>query len=537
MFHPSAPPATQYAIPAYAGPWTRVQAGHLLRRAVFGPTATEIRQATTRGLQTTLNQLLTDTFASPRPLNYSFTGDPAIPVGTTWVNKPYGPNDNENYRNTSLSAWFVHNKIDGPVNLREKMHLLWINHFGLRSVIDHRTEHQYFELLYTHGMRNFRALLEAVTVNPAMLQFLDGQTNISDNPNENYAREFLELFTIQKGEQVGESDYTNYTEQDVAELARCFTGWRNNNFVFSSDNTRVASYFDADKHDAGTKTLSPRLDSVVIANGGANEYKRVIDILLRKEQTARALCREFYRFFVYSEISEEVEATIIAPLAGLLMAERYDVKPVLRALLGSQHFFDVARRGAIIKNPYEYVLGISRTLLGYGHLNLNLRQYYIMGAKLQDYATRMNMDFKNLPTVSGWRAYYQGPDYSRHWATPVTLQRRQETLNEIVTGSLHAENFLLQIDWFAALQSFEEPGELDALIGELLNTFLPRQLTEGQIAELKQVVLQGLPDNTWRVLYAQTLSNPNDEDSRRLLTSRFQQLVRAVLELPEYHLI
>ena len=528
---------TQAAGPApYTGEWTERTAAHLLRRATFGPTAAELRAAHDRGLRATLDELLRPGAPVAPPVNYVFRGDPAIPVGTTWVDKPYGPHDNENYRVQSLVGWYFNNVLDRQRGLREKMNLFWINHFGMTDVIDHRAQYRYVALFYELATGNFRELMERITVEPAMLQFLDGEVNNKENPNENYARELLELYTIQKGPQIGEGDYSNYTEQDVAALARVLTGWRNQPFPFRSDDTPVASYFDSRNHDTGDKQLSYHFNHAVIRDEGPAEYKTLIRIILDQAETARGICRELYRWFVYSEITPQAEAEVIEPLAAALRANDYEVAPALRLLLGSQHFFDMSVRGPMIKNPYEYMFSIVRPLGGFGHLDLTLKQEYGAGAKLGTLGEVMGMSYLFLPTVSGWRAYYDSPGFGRNWISPTTLQRRRNFSDDVTSGGFFAFDQLLPVDWTTFLHGFRNPGDVTALVGQLVTLLLPRALHPDQLAALGDQLVEGLPATEWTALVLAQRAEPLNDQLKRTVTSKLRRLLRAIFNLPEFQL-
>ena len=134
---------------------------------------------------------------------------------------------------------------------------------------------------------NFRELTKQITVNAAMLHFLNGNKNEVNSPNENYARELLELFTIGKGDLVGPGDYTNYTEQDIAAFAKALTGWTA--WTDGNDPAEFERWWSS--HDTSTKQLSHRFGSQTIENAGAEEYKRVVDIIFEKDEVAYHICR------------------------------------------------------------------------------------------------------------------------------------------------------------------------------------------------------------------------------------------------------
>ena len=328
-----------------------------------------------------------------------------MPIGATWVESPHLENEDVGtYRYPSVRAWYMNGLIDGGGSITEKMGLFWMNHFGMADVGEHRAQYAYIQLFRRYATGNFRELIEEVTVLPAMLQFLNGQYNRKDAPDENYARELLELFTVQKG-QPGE---VNYTEEDIREIARVLTGWRVNG-AWSTEETTVTSYFDERRHDEGTKRLSAYFGNATIENGGAEEYKQLIDIVFRHPETPRAICRDLYVYFVGHEIDGLTESAVIRPLADLLVENNFELRPVIEELLASNHFLDVKRRGTIVKNPYEFMLSMARPLGGYAHLGLDLFTTYRLGGAYHWWASTMDMDFLYPPTVSRVEGLLPGP--------------------------------------------------------------------------------------------------------------------------------
>lgn len=489
------------------------------------------------GLGTTLDKLFQDTPPPAPPVNHFFENDPAVPVGVTWVDKPYSfQGDDENYRYQSLFGWYFQQLLAGSTTVNCKMTLFWINHFGMTEVKDHRAQYQYVSLFQDLATGSFRELIERITVAPAMLQFLDGEVNRGDNPNENYARELLELYTVQKGPLIAPGDYTNYTEEDVASVARCLTGWRNNDFLFSADGTLPESYFDAETHDDGSKQLSYHFNEAVITGNGEQEYRDLLTVILAQHATAEGIVRELYRFFVYTTISSTAEATIIQPLAAELLAVDYQIAPVLKELLGSEHFYEMSNRGPVIKNPYEYIVSLLRPLGYFDYLNLDVKHRYGIGVKLAYYGELMNMSYLFIPTVSGWRAYYDAPRFGRNWISPATLQRRKDFANDITRGLFFVYDTQLPLDWIGFLTELVNPGQVDALVAEVVRLFLSRPLTPGQLSALRERVLQGQTPSTWTVLYAEFQVEPENDSLRRMVADRVELLVEGVVSLPEFQL-
>ena len=180
----------------FAGEWTFEQAAHLLRRATFGPSVDHIKEAVANGLDATIEQLFADLDLPAPPINFDEEEDPHVPIGQTWITAPY--NDNKNvkpYRWRSFRAWIVMNIVEEGISIREKMTLFWHNHFAVNNVNDPRFIYRYFNLLRSNAWGNFKDLVKDMTIEPAMLRFLNGNQNTESAPNENYARELLELFT------------------------------------------------------------------------------------------------------------------------------------------------------------------------------------------------------------------------------------------------------------------------------------------------------------------------------------------------------
>jgi uncharacterized protein (DUF1800 family) len=160
-----------------------------------------------------------------------------------------------------------------------------------------------------------------------MLLYLSGSQNTNAAPNENYSRELLELFTIGKGDAVGNGDYSNYTEDDVIEMAKVLTGWRVRGL--NNPDSQV-SFFANGKHTSGTKNLSHRFNNATISENGDHEYKDLIDLIFEQEECSKFITRKLYRWFVNSEITDEIETNIILPLAEIIRNNEYDISQALK---------------------------------------------------------------------------------------------------------------------------------------------------------------------------------------------------------------
>ena len=533
----AAPRRLTITLAPYTGSWTAAEAGHLLRRATYAPLATEIDEAVGLGLTATLNRLLTQQPAAPPPIYYDYDSHPEAGLGDTWEGLYTNPDDrtqDNNARNRSTYAWLMLNQANGGMNLREKMVFFWQNHFGMSSPGDARTNLRFLRLFQAAAYGDFRQLLKDITIDVGMLRFLNGNVSTAASPNENFAREVMELFTLGKGPLAGAGDYTTYTEQDVTELAKAFTGWRTRNVNSSEPGVESESYYQANRHDTTTKQLSARFNNVTIPNTEENEYANVVDVILAREEVSRFLCRKLYRFFVYYEIDAAVENNVIEPLAAIMRANDYQMAPVLRALLGSQHFYESQFVGALVRSPLEVVHGVFRPL-GY---------YFNQGSEVENYkaalraytqARDMGLEMLRPPSVSGWTAYYNAPAYYRLWLNTATLQHR----NQFYGIALRNNGFFWDgnahpFDLIAYVDTFPDAYDPFVMIERMAKDFLPRPLAAAQLQALRDLLLPDIDDFVWGNEYGNLQANPNDEALRVSVTRRLQAMLRGMYQLAEF---
>ena len=520
----------------FAGEWTFEQAAHLLRRATFGPTLDQIKEATANGLDATVEQLFADIDLPSPPINYDEDQDPYVQIGQTWINSPY--NDDKNvkpYRWRSLRAWIMMNIMDEGVSIREKLTLFWHNHFAVNNVNDPRFIYRYLNLIRSNAWGNFRDLVKNMTIEPAMLRFLNGNQNTKNAPNENYARELLELFTIGKGPLAGPDDYTNYTEVDVLEIARILTGWRDRGFSTKNPEIPIESYYTNSRHDLTSKTLSPRFDSVVITNNGEWEYNELINIIFEKKEVARYISRKLYRWFIYYKIDDNAEVNVIEPMADMLVENDYEIKPVLQTLLRSEHFFDILSVGPMIKNPVDFAISpLKQMQVTFPKDNPAL--YYTIMVKFYSAIKLMEMDYINPPEVAGWKAYYQEPQFYRTWINATTLQQRMGYTTKIINNGYTTQGEKTRINPLEVVKMVENAEDPNILIDTLASMWFPKPITDSQKVALKEILIPGLPDFEWTVEYGQYAAEPDNEDLKDAVNSKLQDLIEAMMSMAEYYL-
>ncbi|HZZ11385.1 MAG TPA: DUF1800 domain-containing protein [Paraburkholderia sp.] len=291
-------------------------------------------------------------------------------------------------RYEQLRAWWVREMLGTPSPLTERMTLFWHGHFatGQDKVQFPQQMAQQNILLRRDALGHFDDLLHDVAKDPAMLQYLDGASNRKGKPNENFAREVMELFTLGEG---------HYTQLDVSEAARAYTGW-------SLDPDTRAYVWRPNQHDTGDKS--------VLGQSGPFDGDQVLDILLAQPQTALFVTDKLWREFV----SDTPEPAAVAPIAARFRASRYDIKVALRGLFLSDAFWRDDNRGVLVKSPAEFVVGTVRAFdVGYD--------------STAPFAARIRALGENLfypPNVKGW------PGGST-WINSATLLARKQFVEQL----------------------------------------------------------------------------------------------------------
>ena len=524
----------------YTGPFTRREAAHLLRRTTYGVRRGRVDEAVALGLDGALDRLLARQAPLPPVVNPYYEDDPGIPVGTVWVDKPRTPGVNDSgYKAQSLRVWQLRSYVRDEFSLTGRMALFWHNHFGIQEAGDGRVTYRYYARLRDQALGNFRQLVSDTTVDPVMLRFLDGQSSRKGNPNENYARELLELFTLGKGEQVAEGDYTTYTEVDIRAIANKLTGWISRS---PSDGEAAVGFFEPRRHDPTPRQLSHRFAEAELVVEGEAAYEEVIERVFAHPLAAHYLCRKLYRTFVFYDIDEAVEAAVIEPLAATLRDGGFEVAPVLRQLLGSQHFFDMQQRGAIVKSPLDYFadlfygLPYPKTPTTVGEsipLTADHTLFFYYGNQL----STLEMDLKAPPSVAGWKAWYQSPQYNRVWINASSLGYRT-SLASLVIQRVRVDSYgnRYQLELLPYIAEFDNPSDPNALVAELAERLISEPLAPEQLDGLKEILIPGLPDFEWTVEYGKHLDDPDDEDLRMSVRKRVHDVVYALVTSPEFHL-
>lgn len=516
----------------YSGVWNQHTARHLLKRTMIAPNAQQIAEAVVDGLDLTIQKLFSVSPDPGEPVNYNEANDPNVPIGSSWVQAPI--TQNLNYPQRSIRAWQMSLFLNEGVSLREKMTLFWHNHFVTGQTNIAKLTYQYIKLLRDNAFGNFKTLVEDITVNPLMLEYLNGNENNKNAPNENFARELLELFTIGKGEVAGPGDYTNYTEEDIKEIARALTGWTVNFQAYIQGGPLPPAQFRLNRHDTGSKTLSHHFGNAIIDNQGDQEYKKVIDIILAQDEVSRFMARNLYRWFVYYYIDTEIESSVIEPLAEIIRQANYEIVPAVTALISSEHFYHENAIGAMIKNPVDFTASLIKPFNV--EIEFNLTQTYSLWLALHGLNQALQQDVYNPPDVAGWKAYYQEPVFYRNWINSVTLTIRRALSDGMAAGQINVFDRNWGINVLKVVEGIPNAPDPNQMIQALVDLVLPYPLSSEQMAYLKEVLIPGLPDFEWTIEYGQYLNNPTDDAIKMAVENRLIALFIALLALPEFQL-
>ncbi len=469
-------------VPSAEAPWDRQRALHLLRRTRFGATPQEADQLLASDPQAAVTLLLDGATSAPLPDVPAWATRPA-PQSGSGASMTF-TDDNRRWR--MEYRWGVYAEALGSrsaaTSLRERLAIFWHGHFvtqytgySLSSWL-----HRYWTLLRTHALGDFKQFVYDMGLSPAMLHYLNGNENRAGRPNENYARELLELFTMG---QTGPDGSANYTQADIEEVARALTGWD------ADKHRHLESVFDPELHDGGEKTI--------FGQTGNWGYDDVIRILFeeRGAEIAHFICEKLYRAFVY----DAPNAAVVQEMADLFQASDFELKPVVHALLSSAHFFSDAALGARIKSPADHHLGLYREV-GYA---VDPTFNPILDRDLK----YTGQELFNPPGVAGWdghRAWLNTTSLTTRWGFISRFLGRQPTLRALA----------------AAMPDPEDPHALSASLAEFL---LGVSLSQPEVDRVAEILLHGASPDDW---------DPQDESAERRILGAVTHLVR----LPEYQL-
>lgn len=450
-------------VPTSGTPWDKYRALHLYRRIGFGASPNDIDSAVAQDPLDVIDAIVDAAAAlAPSP----------PPEWAYWTANDYTDIINEigpQYEASYLQ--FVNDMINN--GLRDKLTLFWHNHFV--AILDVYTcpsyQYQYYNLLQSNVLGNFKDFTHAIGLTPAMLIFLNGALNTNEEPNENYARELYELFTL--GQDNG------YTQTDIEETARALTGYVDLDFV----NFCGPIEFDANFFDDGEKTI--------FGQTGNWGYDDVIDILFeqRGEQVANFICSKIYGYFVSPEIDEE----IVSALAQTFIDNDWELVPVFKQLFKSEHFFDNNINGVVVKSPFEMLLTFANdSNLGFDDEIIEAFGYI---------AATMGQQLFDPVDVAGWQGNHD-------WINSNTLTARWQIMEAYIYWALDNDlNSMMNLVTDIISES-NDPYQVTQLV---VDHFIPQGLQTVEMYEQATVAFKWeVPENyfatgVWNLTWTDTV--------------------------------
>lgn len=543
-------------------------AAHLLRRSTYHITKARIEAFALKTAEEAVDELFLF------PAYHQPNGPVSYQNGVAWVTEvpmPDPPNDgglSTGQGRNAAYAWWM-NELFQDTSIRGRLANFHKSIWTAGRIQNGITGYNYYKLLMTYATGDLKSLALKMVLDIDMLYYLDNRSNRVGSPNENFAREFLELFTILKGSQIGVDDYTNYTEADISEAARVLTGF------YAAKNTTYYNNLDPDtglvrglvrfnRHDTGNKTFSHAFNNQTIT-GAVDEtdaYRELDDfvsMVFNQQETARAYCRRLYLYFVNDTISPEVESDIIEPLATDLYNDNYDLTAILKRLLKSVHFYDEDDNnsgdeiiGAKMKSPLM--------------LHLQTFSYLEMGDLIPDPVNDLSnfwnrfwsssiikqnmnkMGQGEFPlTVEGFAGYFKTPDVSRNWFDASTIAPRYLLMRYLMNGKRVSSNSNLSGDssfqpnvYELVENRFTDQNVVDELVVQVLETLLP-ELPEGydtptdtskRYNYFREALMGGLSVTNWYFEWQN--SQAGDTDALDSATVALERLFDVVMSSPEY---
>lgn len=470
-------------VPSAAKPWNARRVAHLYRRLGFGASNAQIQQGLLMTPSALVDQLL-DTAAS--------LGPPTPTPWANWTANDYGNNTNLIFQHIRelKRRWLIDMAGEG---IRSKMAFFWHDHFvtQLSGYMCNSWLWHYYSLLHQYAYGNFKTFTLLIGKSPAMLHYLNGNLNVAGEPNENYARELMELFTM------GESN--GYTQADIVNMARALTGWQ------SDDDDCAPASFNAAKHDNGQKTIFGQTSNY--------DFDAAHNLIFsaRAEQVSHYIAEKIYKYFVYQNADSQVVDSLATTFKN-----NWEILPMVKQLFKSEHFFEEQLINAKIKSPLETFLPI---------LKMSGVQYptQITDGWLDDvnfYSYILTEELFEPPNVSGWKEH-------RAWINESTLTIRWEYA--LKTANLLTQNDeALDMLRGLALELSNQSNNPVVITQALVEFFLRQDLDPVHLQAAVLHFKAGIPENyyldgSWNLFW--------DEAPEQIIN-----LIYYLVKLPEYQL-
>jgi uncharacterized protein (DUF1800 family) len=468
--------------------WTEDDIRHLVRRTTFGPTPEIYEFIAKKGVPAYLDSILgKDGENKPPKVRRSYERR----ARKAEVDDKKFPEQRE------LARWWLHIMVESKSQFPEVMALFWHNHFATsQEVLGPESREWMFDhvnLMRHHGLGNLRELLYEVSIDWVMLEWLNGLQSRVGAPNENFAREFWELFTL--GADNG------YTQEDIEEAARCFTGFRKRTHPKKGYSWVE---FDETRHDSGDKTIFGLTVAGRSGREAYEEYRDVVDLTLENRQVAEFMVRKLFEFFCFTS----PEQATVDELAALLRDSDYEISPLVRRILLMEEFYSPEATAGFVKNPVEFAVGFVRST------KLEMPTD-VLESRLEDSGQRVTMP----PGVNGWPS-------GLLWLSSQAMVERANCVRESIYRRDYQLEEKIDIEDVLPEEDQRSAGQMVAHLADLLNVSLSSEETQ---------VLVDYLDSDMNNL-DQVISDPFDGTDPIQIDKKVRGLLYILGQHPTFHL-
>ena len=535
---------TNYSLNTFSGAFGEAEKRHLLNRALIGNAKRHMDDLDNLSLEQSLSLLFT-TEEIGEPINdyyYKMNaqqyqeryGSEDVAPGAPFISRAYNrdlpPGSEEQFggeRNGAIRTWLHNAMFNQNTSIHWKL-FLFLHNLVPTTAFDmfgHKTAYNYTKLLFDSCFGSYKQFIYDITIDSSMLIYLNLYLSQKETPDENYAREVQELFTV------GKRPFAQFSESDVREIARALVGWNTDyDSLVYEEGHEETSWFQDWNHDTGDKFFSEFYNNTVIrgrsGQEGEEELAEVIDMLFETDESCIYIARRLYQFFVYPNLTDEIESQIIRPLADVFRNSNFSLVETLKVLLKSEHFFDAGNRNNLILPPYEFAFKLMKEVSIFGgnlvHWDGNtlhdeisdpnyfpeaLKDQTTLSARVWDnirwHVSNLGMEILEPPSVSGWPAYYQAPVYDLFWINTNTLKSRKQLAQSVLQWGIWlnydigGNSVNLNFNCLDFIREFENPYNLDAFIDELNKRFLVDDMSQITKDRIKRAFLNGIDENHW----------------------------------------
>ncbi len=561
----------------YTGEFGYKQKRHLLNRVLVGYADRHMKDLD--GL--TLDQAIDLIFKKPdfgEPVNNYYHDFPPeaykkkylvddVKPGEPFISKPYSKLEREGFvpefaaseRLGAIDSWVYTSIYNQPTSVGWRFFLFFHTLVPFKDDGGRQKSTYYsMKLTFDAAWRSYKDYIIDVTLSERMLELLNLRYSKKEAPDENFAREIQELFTV------GKRPFSKFTESDVKAAARLFVGWDSmywENIVGEGYVTK--NNYNESNHDTGDKQFSKFYGNRLIKgrtgqDGGMIEMKEFFDMVFQTEEVAIHLCRRLVQFFVYPIVNTYIEENIIKPMADVLRKSNYSLAEALKVLLKSEYFFAEEFYNSMIKSPMEYSMGMYKEFeilkghVGYDKYNtffeedkkqfdakyldpIYLSYRFFSQVKFHSIG-RQGYSIGNPPSVSGWQAYYQEPVYDLIWINSDSIKRRKELGESIAKNGLDFfDRPKIRFDVNLLLKKIKEPSNINSFIRELAFLILGVEINEKAFLRIKKSILgDNFPDYYWTDAVNSFQKNPN-KDNFNVVYIRVGQILSQIFDLNEIH--